>query len=250
MDRWEDGRVSRATRLTRYTVPRSISMHPISGLTSRLGEEANVTRRRQGGGHASRRSVTPHAAEQVLLHTASPVSSSRGPELVQRAQLTAAPQRRCLAGAQLRGHGEGAHDDAMGQVGRLRGVHWRQDDLDVLAGRHHTLSGHGREQVWRGEQDPERHGLAAAQIVVGDAAGPAAEVDHLAGHEDHGGPLPSHRSSARPICLARETHYSYTPSDARAARALCGDDASAERVPRVRGVKETLWGMPGMHVEH
>ena len=47
-----------------------------------------------------------------------------------------------------------------------------------------------------------------------------------------------------------ETHYSYTPSDARAARALCGDDVRAERAPRVRGVKETPWGIPGMHVAH
>ena len=35
----------------------------------------------------------------------------------------------------------------------------------------------------------------------------------------------------------RQTH-SYTPSDARAARALCGDDVRAERAPRVRGVHE------------
>ena len=33
-----------------------------------------------------------------------------------------------------------------------------------------------------------------------------------------------------------ETHYSYTPSDARAARALCFDDARAERGPWVCGV--------------
>ena len=47
-----------------------------------------------------------------------------------------------------------------------------------------------------------------------------------------------------------ETHYSYTPSDAHAARALCGNDVRAERAPRVRGVNETLWGVPGMHVAH
>ena len=29
-----------------------------------------------------------------------------------------------------------------------------------------------------------------------------------------------------------ETTYTYNPSDARAARALCGDDGRAERVPR------------------
>ena len=43
--------------------------------------------------------------------------------------------------------------------------------------------------------------------------------------------------------LLCETHHTYTPSDARAARALCGDDASVERAPRVRVVKETLWGV-------
>ena len=50
--------------------------------------------------------------------------------------------------------------------------------------------------------------------------------------------------------FCRETHYTYTPSDARAARALCFDDVRAERAPRVRGVKETPWGIPGMHVAH
>ena len=50
--------------------------------------------------------------------------------------------------------------------------------------------------------------------------------------------------------LHHEIHYSYTPSDARAARALCFDDVHAERAPRVRGVKETPWSMPGMHVAH
>ena len=47
-----------------------------------------------------------------------------------------------------------------------------------------------------------------------------------------------------------ETHYTYTPSDARGVRALCCDDVNAERAPRVRGVKETLWGVPGVHVAH
>ena len=58
------------------------------------------------------------------------------------------------------------------------------------------------------------------------------------------------RLRLRPNRLAEETTHTYTPSDARAARALCCDDASAERAPRVRVVKETLWGVPGMHVAH
>ena len=49
-----------------------------------------------------------------------------------------------------------------------------------------------------------------------------------------------------------ETSYTYTPSDARGARALCSDDENAERAPRVRlrGLNETLWSMPGVHVAH
>ena len=31
---------------------------------------------------------------------------------------------------------------------------------------------------------------------------------------------------------------------------LCFDDVHAERAPRVRGVKETPWSMPGVHVAH
>ena len=49
---------------------------------------------------------------------------------------------------------------------------------------------------------------------------------------------------------SNETHYTYTPSDARATRALCGDDVSAVRAPRVRGVEETPWGTLGVHVAH
>ena len=37
-----------------------------------------------------------------------------------------------------------------------------------------------------------------------------------------------------------ETHYSYTPSDARAARALFGGDVHAGRAPRDCGVHEAL----------
>ena len=36
-------------------------------------------------------------------------------------------------------------------------------------------------------------------------------------------------------CWQSETHYSYTPSDARAARALCGGEVRAERAPRDPG---------------
>ena len=47
-----------------------------------------------------------------------------------------------------------------------------------------------------------------------------------------------------------ETHYTYTPSDARVARALCCDDVRAERAPLVCGVHEGLGGMLGVHVAH
>ena len=47
-----------------------------------------------------------------------------------------------------------------------------------------------------------------------------------------------------------ETTYTYTPSDARGARALCFDDVRAERAPRVRGVHEGLRGALGVHVAH
>ena len=50
--------------------------------------------------------------------------------------------------------------------------------------------------------------------------------------------------------IERRDSLHYTPSDARGARALCCDDVNAERAPRVRGVKETLWGVPGVHVAH
>ena len=47
----------------------------------------------------------------------------------------------------------------------------------------------------------------------------------------------------------RLTHR-YTPCDARAARALCGDDVRAECPSRVRGVHEGLRGTLGVHVVH
>ena len=47
-----------------------------------------------------------------------------------------------------------------------------------------------------------------------------------------------------------ETHYTYTPSDARAARALCCDDVNAERALWVRGVHEGPWSALGVHVAH
>ena len=37
-----------------------------------------------------------------------------------------------------------------------------------------------------------------------------------------------------------ETHYSYTPSDARATRALCGGEVRAERALRDCGTHEAL----------
>ena len=44
--------------------------------------------------------------------------------------------------------------------------------------------------------------------------------------------------------------FTYTPSDTRAARALCCDDVNAERAPRVRGVHKGLLGVLGVHVAH
>ena len=58
------------------------------------------------------------------------------------------------------------------------------------------------------------------------------------------------QQSAEYGLLLGETTYTYTPSDARAARALCFDDVRAERAPRVRGVHEGLGGMLGVHVAH
>ena len=43
---------------------------------------------------------------------------------------------------------------------------------------------------------------------------------------------------------------SYTPSDTRAARALCCDDVRVERAPLVRGVHEGPWSTLGVHVAH
>ena len=57
-------------------------------------------------------------------------------------------------------------------------------------------------------------------------------------------------SCARQRVWSLETTYTYTPSNARAARALCFDDVRAERAPRVRGVHEGLRGMLGVHVAH
>ena len=48
----------------------------------------------------------------------------------------------------------------------------------------------------------------------------------------------------------QETHYSYTPSDTRAARALGFDDVRAERAPWVCGVHGGLGGALGVHVAH
>ena len=54
---------------------------------------------------------------------------------------------------------------------------------------------------------------------------------------------PSGRASFRNLSIylsIGETHYSYTPSDARAARALFGGDVHAGRAPRDCGVHEAL----------
>ena len=48
----------------------------------------------------------------------------------------------------------------------------------------------------------------------------------------------------------QETTMTYGPSFARTRRPPRGDDVRAERAPRVRGVHEALWGMPGVHVAH
>ena len=62
--------------------------------------------------------------------------------------------------------------------------------------------------------------------------------------------LPNSRATtARQVC-SQETTYTYTPSDTRAARALCCDDVRAERPPLVRGVHEGLRGALGVHVAH
>ena len=42
----------------------------------------------------------------------------------------------------------------------------------------------------------------------------------------------------------------YSLPFARTRRPPRGDDVRAERAPRVRGVHEALWGMPGVHVAH
>ena len=47
-----------------------------------------------------------------------------------------------------------------------------------------------------------------------------------------------------------ETHYTYTPSEARAARALCFDDVRAERAPWVCGVHGGLGGALGVRVAY
>ena len=52
------------------------------------------------------------------------------------------------------------------------------------------------------------------------------------------------------INILSETHYTYTPSDARAARALCCDDVNAERAPWVCGVHGGLGDALGVHVAH
>ena len=67
-------------------------------------------------------------------------------------------------------------------------------------------------------------------------------------------PCPARRE-ARPHVEVRqlcqhETTMTYGPSFARTRRPPRGDDVRAERAPRVRGVHEALWGMPGVHVAH
>ena len=47
-----------------------------------------------------------------------------------------------------------------------------------------------------------------------------------------------------------ETHYSYTPSDARAVRARRGDDVRAERCLRVGREQAALWSVLGSHIAH
>ena len=75
------------------------------------------------------------------------------------------------------------------------------------------------------------------------------------GGEEGGGTTILRRPTAhQPASTARELacgeFAQVTPSDARAARALCGDDVRAERAPRTRGVHEGLRGMLGVHVAH
>ena len=57
-----------------------------------------------------------------------------------------------------------------------------------------------------------------------------------------------HTPPVRGLSTGWESRYTYTPSDARAARALCCDDVRAERAPRVRGVHWGLRGTLGVHV--
>ena len=60
----------------------------------------------------------------------------------------------------------------------------------------------------------------------------------------------SERSTGRRFGGARGSVRTVTPSDARAARALCFDDVRAERAPRDCGVYEGLHGMLGVHVAY
>ena len=53
-----------------------------------------------------------------------------------------------------------------------------------------------------------------------------------------------------PLSPGNETHYTYTPSDARTARALCFDDVRAERAPWVCGVHGGLGGALGVRVAY
>ena len=68
---------------------------------------------------------------------------------------------------------------------------------------------------------------------------------HIAKRGGTTGRRTSHRASLQP----RDSLHLH-PSDARAARALCGGDVRAECPSRVRGVHEGLWGTLGVHVVH
>merc|ERR1712086_1219622 len=76
------------------------------------------------------------------------------------------------------------------------------------------------------------------------------ELSSVVAAEPRVSPTDEEVSNLAKIFSVNETTYTYTPSDARAARALCFDDVRAERAPRVRGVHGGLRGMLGVHVAH
>ena len=83
---------------------------------------------------------------------------------------------------------------------------------------------------------PPRPGAPRPRAAMGSAIAAAAAA--------------SSATNSRKILSRVETHYTYTPWHARAARALCFDDARAERAPWVCGVHGGLGGALGVHVAH